>query len=274
MVVSASSVQSLRDRAIAAAKRYLPASIRRGVVGVQRALRLQWPPAGTVRFGSLRRVTPISPIFGFDRGLPIDRYYIERFLDRYRADIRGRALEFGDTVYLDAFGDDRIRQKDVFSYVSSPTATVVGDLTGPIALASDTFDCIVCTQTVQMIYDIRLAIKRLHAMLKPGGVLLLTSNGLVKTGRHLDSDGWGEYWHITQEAARSLFAENFEGEYAVGAYGNVLSAICFLHGLASSELMPQELDYADRNYDVVVTVRAVKAAMPPALSRSEPSAER
>lgn len=252
------SPQSLRDRAIAAAKRHLPAGLRNRVVRAQRALHLQWPPAGTVRFGSLRRLTPISPIFGLDRGVPIDRYYIDRFLDRHRLDIRGRAMEFGDTTYLDRFGDDRVRQKDVFSYVPSAAATIVGDLTGPDVVAPGAFDCIVCTQTVQMIYDIRLAVKRLHAMLKPGGVLLVTSNGIIKTGRHLDTDGWGEYWHITQQAARSLFAENFDGDASVEGYGNVLSATCALHGLAASELTTEELDYADRDYDVIVAVRAVK----------------
>ena len=38
------------------------------------------PPVGEVRFGSLRMVTPISTNWGLDRGLPIDRYYIERAL--------------------------------------------------------------------------------------------------------------------------------------------------------------------------------------------------
>jgi SAM-dependent methyltransferase len=253
------SQRSLRDRAIDAAKRYLPASLRKRVVRTQRALHLQWPPAGLVRFGDFRRLTPISPIFGMDRGLPIDRYYIEKFLDRHRLDIQGRAMEFGDTFYLDKFGGDRVRQKDVFSYVPSAGATIVGDLTGPTVLAPNSFDCIVCTQTVQMIYDIRLAIARLSAMLKPGGVLLLASNGLNKTGRHLDRDGWGEYWHITQQAARSLFTEQFDGQYVVGAYGNVLSAMAALHGLAASELSPEELEHLDRDYDVVVTVRAIKA---------------
>lgn len=258
------SQQSLRDRAIGAAKQYLPSGLRKRIVGIQRALHLQWPPAGLVRFGNFRRLTPISPVFALDRGEPIDRYYIDKFLGRHRLDVRGRAMEFGDTRYLDAFGDDRVRQKDVFCYVDSPGATIVGDLTGPLVLAPNTFDCIVCALTVQMIYDIRLAIRRLHAMLKPGGVLLLASNGLNKTGRHLDTDGWGEYWHLTQQAARSLFAENFEGESTVEGYGNVLSAIGQLHGLASHELTPEELDHADRNYDVIVTVRAVKSAAPSA----------
>ena len=249
----------LRQRALDAARRHLPASLRDRIVRTQRAFRLQWPPAGAVRFGSLRRLTPISPIFAFDRGLPIDRYYVEQFLHRHRLDIRGRALEFGATTYLDAFGNGRVRHKDVFSYIETPEATLVGDLTGPAMPASDAFDCIVCTQTIQMIYDIRLAVRRLHAMLKPGGVLLLTSNGIVRTGRHLDSDGWGEYWHITQQAARSLFSENFDGESSIEGYGNVLSAVAALHGLASADLTPGELDHQDRDYDVIVAVRAVKA---------------
>ena len=249
---------TLRDRSIEFARRLLPERAREAVVQLQRKLRLQWPPRGTVRFGSFRRLTPISPVFAIDRGLPIERYYIEKFLDQYRDDIRGRALEFGDTFYLDKFGDDQITQKEVFSYVESPEATIVGDLTGTEELPSNTMDCIVCTQTIQMIYDIRLSVKRLHDMLKPGGVLLVTTHGTSKIGRHLDTDGWAEYWHLTQQAAKSLFEENFDGEVTVDAYGNVLTAMSALHGLAAEELTTAELDHKDRNFDVVVTVRAVK----------------
>jgi SAM-dependent methyltransferase len=250
---------SLRDRAIRAAKRRLPPGFRQWVVGMQRRFRLQWPPVGTVRFGSLRRLTPISPIFAIDRGLPIERYYIERFLDRCRLDIRGRAMEFGDTMYLDKFGDNRPHRKDAFSVVAATGVTIVGDLLGAAPLPTDAFDCIVCTQTLQMIYDMPAAIRRLHSMLAPGGVLLLTSHGISKIGRHLGTDHWGEYWRITQEGARALFRENFRGTAEVAGCGNVLAAICALEGLASSELSPEELNHADRDFDVIVTVRAVKA---------------
>ena len=249
---------SLRDRAIAAAKKFLPPGFRRSVVGLQRKLHLQWPPAGTVRFGSFRRLTPISPIFALDRGLPIERYYIEQFLDRYRTDIRGRAMEFGDTFYLDKFGGDRVQQKDAFSVVAAPGVTIVGDLVGDGPLPEAAFDCIVCTQTLQMIVDMPAAIRRLHSMLKPGGVLLLTSHGISKIGRHLDTDHWGEYWRITQEGARALFRDHFAGTAEIVGYGNVLSAISTLHGLAATELTRSELDHADRNFDVIVGIRAVR----------------
>src|SRR3990170_7811785 len=53
---------------------------------------------GRVRFGDLRGVEPISREFGFDRGLPVDRHYIERFLSAHSSDIRGRVLEIGDNI--------------------------------------------------------------------------------------------------------------------------------------------------------------------------------
>ncbi|MBT8405597.1 MAG: class I SAM-dependent methyltransferase [Gemmatimonadetes bacterium] len=260
--MSADSPQgaSLRDRAIDWARRRLPPGMRDSVVRLQRRLRLQWPPRGTVRFGSFRRVTPISPIFAIDRGFPIERYYIERFLEERRDDIRGVTMEFGDTTYLDKFGGPAVEVKDVFSYVEGPGATIVGDLSGDGPLPEGRFDCIVCTQTIQMIYDIRGAVARLHSMLKPGGVLLVTTHGISKIGRHLDRDGWGEYWHLTQEAARHLFRERFgEDGVEVDAYGNVLSAMCALHGLASEELTRDELEHRDRDFDVIVTIRAVRS---------------
>jgi hypothetical protein len=56
--------------------------------------------------GSLRRVTPLSRDFSYDRGLPIDRYYIERFLAANASDIRGHVLEIADNTYTGRFGGD------------------------------------------------------------------------------------------------------------------------------------------------------------------------
>lgn len=251
---------SLRDRAIDLAKKTLPPGARRFVVSAQRRLHLQWPPAGLVRFGSFRRLTPISPVFALDRGLPIERYYIENFLARNAGDIRGRALEMGDDTYLRRFGGARVEVADILSVVEDPHATLVADLTDADHIPSDIFDCIVCTQTIQMIYDMRAALATLHRILKPGGVLLLTTHGTSKIGRHLGRDGWAEYWHLTAQAARDLFEETFPGaDVEVAHYGNVLTAMCALHGLASEELTAEELDYVDRDFQVIITVRAAKA---------------
>lgn len=252
---------SLRDRAIALAKRYLSPAARDWVVCQQRKHGLHWPRVGSVRFGDLYRITPISPIFGIDRGLPVERYYIERFLDGHRSDIRGHCLEMGDATYVQKFGDDRVTRSDVLHVVpGNPKATIVADLSCADQLPSDTFDCIIFTQTMQMIYDIRSALRHVHRILKPGGVLLATSHGMSKIGRRAGRDPWGEYWHITTQAAERLFAETFPGaRIDVGSYGNVLTAVCALHGVVSEEISARDLSHRDPDFEVIVTIRAQKA---------------
>ena len=243
----------------AIAKRGLPERVRRRIRAMQRRLGL-WPPVGWVRFGSLRRLQPISRKFGFDRGQCIDRYYIENFLAAHAADIRGHILEIGDDTYTRRFGGERVTRSDVLHVQEgNPKATIVADLaSGADHIPSDTFDCIIFTQTLQCIYDVRAALRTLYRILKPGGVLLATFPGISQISRY-DMDRWGDYWRFTTLSARRLFEEIFPPECVkVNAHGNVLAAIAFLHGLAAEELREDELDYHDPDYELLITVRAVK----------------
>ncbi len=210
-----------------------------------------------------RSLNPISHKFGFDRGLPIDRYYTEKFIRANANDIHGRVLEIGDDYYTKKFGTDLITKSDVLHVVDgNPQATIIADLTKADNIPSDTFDCIIFTQTLQMIYDTHSALKNLHRILKPGGVLLVTTHGICKVGRWEGEDDWGKYWHFTSQAIKKMFDTHFmTGNYKIEVYGNVLSAISYLHGLSSNELTINELDYSDREYEVLIAVRAVKPAV-------------
>jgi len=242
----------------------IPPRLRAWVVSQQRKYRLQWPRRGSVDFGDLRRVTPISTKFGFDRGRPIDRYYIECFLQESAQHIRGRCLELGDAYYTTTLGGERVSQADVLHVVEgNPEATIIADLTNAPHIPSDAFDCIIFTQTLQMIYDMPAALRTLHRILKPGGVLLMTSSGISKVGRRLGRDDWGEYWRLTAQGAEALFADLFPGAVAeVIPYGNVLAAAAYLYGLSLEELAPEELDYVDPDFEVIVAVRVRKAGPP------------
>lgn len=215
------------------------------------------PPAGQVDHGDLRRLTPLCAHWGSLRGRPIDRYYIENFLDRCRQDVRGRVLEVGDATYTRRYGDDRVVQRDVLNIgPGHPETTIVADLASADEIPSGTFDCVILTQTLQLIYQPPAAIRTLRRILRPGGVVLCTIPGITKSG---DKD-WGLswYWSFTSLSARRLFEEHFaEESVEVQAYGNVLAASSFLYGLADHELTTEELDRRDPAYEVVITVRAV-----------------
>lgn len=220
------------------------------------------PAVGSVNFGNLRRLTPLSRVFGYDRGLPIDRYYIEGFLERQAGDIQGRVLEIGDATYTHRFGSDRITKSDVLHVVEgNPQATIIGDLTNSDLIPSDSFDCAILTQTLHLIYNMQDAVKTIYRILKPGGVALITVPGISQ----IAIDEWKDYWcwSLTCLSARRLFAEVFDDRYVtIEHYGNVLSATAFLQGLATQELTKAELDYRDPHYQMLITIRVVKAEIP------------
>ena len=168
-------------------------------------------------------------------------------------------LEVADNTYTRQFGGTRVQQSDVLHVAPQhPGATLTADLTCADHLPSETFDCVIFTQTLQFIYDVRAALRTLYRILKPGGVLLATGNGISQIARW-DMDHWGEYWRFTSLSAHKLFTEVFPVSHIiVQAHGNVLTAMAFLHGLVSEELRQDELDYFDPDYEVLITIRAVK----------------
>jgi SAM-dependent methyltransferase len=248
----ADGVASLARRAL----RRLPEPARRAV---RRRLR-------RVRFGSLRRLTPVSAVYGFDRGLPIDRYYIEAFLARFPSQpgyaagsIRGRLLEVGGREYADRFGQGVEHVDVLHAGPGNPEATIVGSLTDDRCLPADAFDCIICTQTLHVIFDTRAAVRTLHRALKPGGTLLVTVPGITRSCLP-DRDAWGDWWRFTSLSLRRLLDEVFDADRVhVEAYGNVLAATSFLYGLAADELRRAELDARDRDFEVIVAGRAIKS---------------
>jgi len=207
------------------------------------------------------RIHPMSRAFGMDRGRPIDRYYIERFLAAHANDIRGRVLEIAESTYTERFGGDRVTRSDVLHVQPDhPGTTIVGDLTKPETVPAGAFDCIIITQTLMFIYDLRAAIATLHDMLRPGGVALITVAGISQVPRY-DRENWGDYWRFTDLAIERLLTERFEkSNIRVGACGNVLVAGAFLAGWSVEELRARELEHHDPDYQVIITARAVRAA--------------
>jgi SAM-dependent methyltransferase len=218
------------------------------------------PPVGSVRLGSLRRISPLSREFGYDRGLPIDRYYIEAFLSTHASDIRGHVLEVADDTYTRRFGGDRVSRSDVLHVAAEPDATIIADLTRADHLPSATFDCVILTQTLQFIFDVPAALRTVERILRPGGVLLATVPGISAISRY-DMDRWGCYWAFTSLSVLRLFEGAFgAGSARIETHGNVLTAGAFLYGMAAEELERSELDARDQDYQLVITIRAEKPA--------------
>jgi SAM-dependent methyltransferase len=207
---------------------------------------------GNIDWGDLRNMNPVSNKWGFDRGLPIDRYFIEKFLRSHSGDIRGHCLEVMNNAYVKRFGGNNVSSCEVLDINSNnPHATIVGDLTDPETLGMGRFDCFVMTQTLPVIFDVHAAVRNAYQAVKPGGVLLLTAPALCRFSPHPE-----DHWRLTVTSLKRLLELNTGTKnIEMSQYGNLVCSLGFLIGAAAEELEPGELDHEDERFPIIVAAR-------------------
>jgi SAM-dependent methyltransferase len=206
------------------------------------------------RWGNLRRLEPFSAYYGFDRGTPVDRFYLERFLAEHARDIRGAVLEVGHPRYARAFEDAAAERVEIVDIDAANTeATIVADLSEAGSLPAGRFDCFILTQTLQLVSGPEAALQNAWQGLASGGVLLLSVPGITRADpEHVDIDRW----RFTAPGLDTLIARTcVDGNREVVGYGNLTSAVAFLMGLAAEELEEHELTASDPHFAIVVCAR-------------------
>jgi SAM-dependent methyltransferase len=143
-------------------------------------------------------------------------------------------------------------------------ATIVGDLATGDGIPDCAFDCIILTQVLPFIFDVRGAVATCHRALRPGGVVLATVPGISQISRY-DMDRWGDFWRFTTLSARRLFEENFGLRCVeVESFGNVAVATHFLQGLALEEIDTVGLTPSDPDYQLIISIKARRKSQPEA----------
>jgi hypothetical protein len=205
------------------------------------------------RWGNLRRVEPFSKAFGFDRGTPVDRYYLDHFFDAHRDRITGRVLEIQMSAYTRRFGH-AVSESHSVDIDPKFQATYSCDLATAHHIPSDYYDCFLAPNTLQHLLDLHAALRTMLRVVKPGGTLLASAAVLLPL-----IEGGGDYWRLSPDGWRLVLeAEWPDCELAVETHGNCLSAAAAIYGLAHEELKPADLDVRDPRYPVLVTVACRK----------------
>ena len=228
-------------------------------VPVRRALRpavaplVRHAPGRRVRWGSLRRVRPFSRHYGWDRGDPVDRWYIDGFIARHADALRGDVLEVRQPDYARRFSE---RVSDLHIVDIDPTnrqATLIADLTDPHSLPESRYDCAVITQTLQFLGDVPAALANLRRALRPGGTLLVTVPCLGKVDHEAPAS---DCWRWMPAGLARLLRDSFPGENVqVEGRGNVLAGVAFLMGIAQQELRASDLACEDPSFPLVACGR-------------------
>jgi len=198
---------------------------------------------------------PVSRTFGYERGVPIHRYYVDRFFEAHAHRIHGRCLEFDNSGHLRKFGRGRATRIDVLDLsADNANATIVADLTQPNNIPSDIFDCIVCVHVLHLVYEADALTRELHRLLAPEGTLLV-----AVPGTSMIDPNWTEYRRWTPLGIQTLLGQFFQPSHIqVECYGNSLAAAAEMRGLASDEIAPWDLDAKDDIFPVEVCAVAIK----------------
>ncbi len=195
-------------------------------------------------------VVPATRQWGHPFGRPIDRYYIEHFLQDNKQCIAGDVLEVADNKYTHQFGHD-IRNAYAL-HVYGEGNTIKGNLATGEGIIDNLCDCFICTQTLQFIFDLHSVAQNMYRLIKPNGTALITVPGISQ----MDMDGssrWGEAWRFTRQALQRLLEESFgEGNVTVQSYGNVKTAICFLYGMCQEDLTEKDFSFNDEMFPLVL----------------------
>lgn len=207
---------------------------------------------------TLRDVGPVSRSFGLERGTPVDRYYITRFVEANQALIKGRVLEIAESKLSRKYASAGSSYEVLHVTTDNPEATIIGDLTKKESLPANKIDCFICTQTYNFIYEVKEAIKGTHQLLKKDGCVLATVAGISQISQY-DASRWGDYWRFTPMSIQRLFEEVFgRGNVEIETYGNCLTAVSLLRGVAVEELNETDLDSTDPDYPVIICIKATK----------------
>lgn len=205
---------------------------------------------GLPRWGNLRRMKPFSDDFGWDRGTPVDRYYVDRFFERHRDEITGDVLEIDQSIYTRRYGHD-LRTVHSVDIDSASNPTFLCDVAHcENVLPSEAYDCFLLPCTLQHFRELELCLRNVLRVVKPGGVILANAAGLFR----LDKVGL-DFWRPTPDGWRELLKRCWpDCTVTVEADGNCLAVVAINLGLALEELKPKELDSYDPRFPVVTNI--------------------
>jgi len=198
---------------------------------------------------------PMSRKFGFDRGKPIDRVYIEKFLKRNTKSIRGNVLEINTDAYTKKYGAEKVTNIDILDIDSNnKSATIIGDLRDLSSIKDNTYDSLLITQTFGVIDEYQKAVLECHRILKPGGVLLATVSAMAPLHQRSSS-----YWRFNPLGAKYAFSKVFgANNVTISEFGNFHTGLAFWMGMAAEDIDEKVFDKKDPEYPFILGIKAIK----------------
>lgn len=210
-------------------------------------------PFGAIEYSDFKRYAPLCHDYGYSRGTPIDRYYLEQFIREIRSYVVGYTLEIGgsrENQYL--YGFTNAMSYKTMDMHQKPEVDITGDIHDPNSLGSNSFDSIILFNVLEHCEKPWIVVENIYNWLtKRGSVFCMVPNS---QRIHRDPK---DYWRILPDGMRSLFAKFPIKQLYL--YGNPITTIATMMGVAAEELSSEELNSFNSEYLVATCIYACKA---------------
>jgi SAM-dependent methyltransferase len=188
-----------------------------------------------------RRILPVSTDFGWSRGTPVGRFYVNDFVAEKAKGLSGIILEFGEPRYRHYFSN--VEQYKVVDVVAGPHVDFVCDIHNVSSMPQAFFDVIVCTQVLEHVERPEDALRELRKLLKKDGRLICTVPFLAHI-HYVPTD----YYRFSIDAITSALSRaGFEVLDARNS-GNALVTIGSLLGFSAQDFSSSEMAVVDNLY--------------------------
>jgi SAM-dependent methyltransferase len=210
------------------------------------------PAPGSLDWGDLRRLVPLCPRFGFSRGTPIDRYYLDRFVERIRPEVTGDVVELGgrdsNRESYGLIGATRYRGLDQRARSS---VSLAGDAHDSSILPERSLDAVLAFNVLEHCHSPWLVAENMGRWLRPGGKAFCMVPSAQRLHRMAE-----DYWRPLPAALPLLFTGFSATRLEV--FGNPLTTLAALLGIAVEELSQRELDATHPDYPVASCIVATR----------------
>lgn len=200
---------------------------------------------------------PISRRFGLEYGKAVDRFYIEKFLFDNKQYITGDVMEIAENTYTNMFGEN-VNNALALHVNGWGKNCIKGNLETGEGIVENSVDCLICTQTLEHIFNTKETVRNIYKILKKEGTALITTASIKQISLY-DYYNWGEYWRFTKQTMYRLLTDVFEEEKVeVFSYGNVKTTIAMLYGVCQEQLKSEDFEYNDEQYSLIIAAKVHK----------------
>lgn len=182
------------------------------------------------------------------------RAYIRDFLARYMPFVSEPCAEFNPPYYRPmVLATRRVRAEnyDVIDLEPGPGVTVVADIHDARSVPSDKYGTILCTHVLPFLPRPWDAVRELHRILKPGGLLLVT----VAASHPLARDPQ-DCWRLLPDGLAELLRDFSKVE--IHSYGNAATMAGSAYFLMTYHFPRRLMQTHDERFPLVVAAAAWK----------------